>query len=97
MITVRFPSGFSVQYNDLDSMKWGSDNAQLLFRSNADRDTGKGWVVSVPADCIVEFMQPCRTYMAGESDMKTELRDAQHKLELARKQIARLKKEKEQQ
>jgi hypothetical protein len=69
MITVRFPTGFSVQYNSLKAMKWSQDNQNIyLFESIADRDKGGGWQVSVPAGCIVEFTQPCRTYDASTRD-----------------------------
>ena len=48
MITVRFPSGFSVQYNDLDRMKWsnGEPGRILLYRGEEE-----GWKVSVPSGC----------------------------------------------
>ncbi len=67
MITVRFPSGFSIRYNDLCALKWGADGNMFFFKSAADRDAGKGWLVAVPRECVVEFITPCATYNASES------------------------------
>jgi hypothetical protein len=68
MITVRFPSGFSVQYNSMYVMKWDNQGMGMtLYESAEKRDSGKGWSVYVPPDCIVELAQPCRTYQAASS------------------------------
>jgi hypothetical protein len=79
MITVRFPSGFSVQYNSLNKIAWdnaGSHGA-MLYGSNPDGTRNTGWSVHVPAECIVEFIRPCRTYQAAsesaEAEMKQEI------------------------
>lgn len=76
MITVRFPSGFSVQYNEATAMKWagGSDGGMLLYRSAADRDAGKGWHVYVPKEALVEFTAPCRTYSAVRDETTETIR-----------------------
>lgn len=61
IFTVRFPSGFSLQYNDLTSLTWGVDGSALL-----KKDAESGWSVSVPKDCIIEFVRPCAMYNAAK-------------------------------
>lgn len=80
MITVRFPSGFSVQYNDLNYVKWGGDVVHLYRDS-----TSTGWSVTVPQSCIIELMRPCRTYHAAEPSV-----EVQNELSALRKKIASL-------
>lgn len=77
MITVRFPSGFSVQYNTLNRIVWARDNSGSahLYGSKADGTICDGWSVTVPRECVIELIQPCRTYNAsgpGE-DLKAEV------------------------
>ena len=88
MITVRFPNGFSVQYNDLNFSE-STNSGTRLYSKAEKRDRGAGWLVEVRGDCIIEHTSPCRTYNAYEGGL-------QRKLDLAKKQIERLKKAKEQ-
>ena len=69
VITVRFPSGFSVQYNSLNKLVWDQDGrgGAMLYGSKPDGTRAVGWSVHVPADCLIEFTQPCRTYSAAGS------------------------------
>ena len=60
MITVRFPSGFSVQYNDATTVDPLPNGGHDIIR----REPRK-WFARVPADCIVEGVNPCRTYNAS--------------------------------
>lgn len=62
MITVRFPNGFSLQYNDLTYLRWNPDTSACLYESKAKYDEGKGWKVYVPGDCVIEFERPCNAY-----------------------------------
>ena len=57
MITVRFSTGFSVQYNDLNHADIRADGAYL----GKENDKGH-YSVWVPKDCIIEHVSPCRTY-----------------------------------
>jgi hypothetical protein len=98
MITVRFPTGFSVQYNDLDGADFRPTGIYLGKKSDPDN-----YSVWAPIDCIIEHIAPCRTYWAKDDDvpfwrralqayhLKLALQATQHKLDLARKQIERLK------
>jgi hypothetical protein len=61
LITVRFPTGFSVQYNTATYVVWGSVGQRTTL---LDRKDGTP-LAFVPAECIVEFVQPCRTYNAN--------------------------------
>lgn len=57
MITVRFPSGFSLQYNDLDSV----DTRGSYHYLGKKKDPGYYSVIA-PLDCIIEYVAPCRAY-----------------------------------
>ena len=71
MITVRFPSGFSVQYNDLNWVEWGNGDAYLY----TDSKRIGGWKVWVPKDsgAIVEFIPPCRAYQAMDKESEDRM------------------------
>lgn len=62
MITVRFATGFSIQYNDAYYVSRSTSYSDLL--------TSKGgtWVAQVPNDCVIEFVRPCRIYNANTVD-----------------------------
>lgn len=57
MITVRFPSGFSVQYNDLDHADFRSTGIYL-----SKKTANNTYQVWAPLTCIIEHVTPCRTY-----------------------------------
>lgn len=59
MITVRFETGFSVQYNSATYCKWRDTRVDLYTADPAKE--GK-WVATVPNTCIVEVSTPCRLY-----------------------------------
>ena len=93
MITVRFQSGFSVQYNSATcASNPDSDGNVRLYPSSTDREAGTNVIARVYKECLIEFKSPCRTYQAMGEEYKLEIRALQHKLDLARKQIQRLKK-----
>lgn len=75
MITVRFPSGFSVQYNDLHAAAWGRDGSVQLYASVEERDSGWGWKVTVPNGALVEFVTPCQTYNAVRDEITETVRN----------------------
>lgn len=57
-MTVRFPSGFSIQYN-------AATFAHRMTNGYTDLYTEKGgaWIAQVPtASCVVEAIPSCRTY-----------------------------------
>jgi hypothetical protein len=58
VITVRFPTGTTVVYNSaVEIERLNSGRTQLLKKDS----NGSRWIVAeVPADCIVEFVNPCR-------------------------------------
>lgn len=64
MMTVRFPSGVSVTYNDASWLKYGQ-HAHELF--TADPSKGGLWIVSIPAgaDCIIEARPCCKVEQAA--------------------------------
>lgn len=59
MLTVRFPDGFSIQYNQANYVTY-SDSHQTLWKKTSD--TNKRWIANVPYSCIVEASEACRLY-----------------------------------
>lgn len=58
MMTVRFPSGVAVTYNNANFLSYKT-SAWELHTGNPDK--GGSWVCSIPLStgCIVEVVQPC--------------------------------------
>lgn len=72
MITVRFPSGFSIQYNSATTVKPWGDMLQLIKGSG---ETGT-LIAMVPKECVIEWHAPCRTYnpiSTDSDDVKSQL------------------------
>ena len=90
MITVRFPSGFSVQYNSARYVTWGGDGTSAtLWTSKADKEAGKFWVATVNIGCgaLIEFVSPCRTYNAAREESESVLKS---QIEQLRKEVRSL-------
>jgi hypothetical protein len=82
MITVRFPSGFSIQYNDLDHADFRTDGAYL-----GEKKSPSTYSVWVPKDCVVEHIRPCRTYNAATESSEN---DTRAEVQLLQKKVAAL-------
>lgn len=66
MITVRFPTGFSIQYNDANHVNRDFAGVAKLYEEKGGR-----LIASVQSqDCVLEYTAPCRMYqgVAAESD-----------------------------
>lgn len=68
MIIVRFPTGFSIQYNDLDYADIRANGTYL-----GKKATPNSYSAFVPLDCVVEHIRPCRTYNAATEDAHSSL------------------------
>lgn len=62
MITVRSPTGFSIQYNDARYATRCAEYTDLYKEAGQ-----KGWVAQVPNSWVVEVMRPCRVYDAANN------------------------------
>ena len=93
VITVRFPTGFSVQYNSLSFVTQESNGVRLLFTN--ERDVKSGWSVLVPAEALVEVTAPCRTYNAAreewESIQKSEMSALRKEVRTLARKIGKIK------
>lgn len=85
MMTVRFPNGQAVQYNDANYVIRSETVQQLYTRKDGQ------WIANVPIDCIVEGYSPCRVYnaLAEHQDrrleaIEKELRSIKRRLPKAR-------------
>lgn len=68
MITVRYPGGFSVQYNDANYSEPQLDGSIKVMRKD---EAGRLYIrahVMASAGALIELFQPCRTYDANETD-----------------------------
>ena len=82
MITVRFPSGFSVQYNDATTVELLPDG-----RCDIVREEPRRWYARVPAGCLIEGQTPCRTYNAAREESEAALKS---QVEQLRKEVRSL-------
>lgn len=59
MMTVRFPTGVSVVYNDANYLKYDAVVWELYTKNP---DCGGTWICSIPANtnCVVEHLPACR-------------------------------------
>ena len=87
MITVRYPSGFSIQYNSANHVKWYHDRWDLYEQE------GGRWVASLSPGMgvLIEVMTPCRTYNAARAEADADLAVVRRKLDRAKATIRRLK------
>lgn len=65
-ITVRFPNGTTVTYNDADNTRITTGGAIEILRT---KDGTSYWVAAIPAGCqaIVEHKTPCTIRRSGQS------------------------------
>ena len=65
MVTVRFPTGFSVQYNTATYVNY-LDGGTIRLRSGKDGP----WIADIytASGAIIEVSSPCRTYDAKTVD-----------------------------
>ena len=89
MITVRFPSGFSVQYNAATRVQSEEGNA----RFQRLKDANDKLIARIPFDCIVEFGAPCRTYDASTEATREKVWELSREVRLLKANIAKLTKE----
>ena len=59
MMTVRFPNGQALQYNDAMNLAHGN-NEEYILRKKKGGDAIA--FIQASAGAIVEFVQPCRVY-----------------------------------
>lgn len=90
MITIRFPSGFSVQYNSAGYLTGPDSNGiTRIFTSEAAKQRGDCPIARVPVGCLIEFTQPCRTYNASGPPPETveEVKALREKVEALAKKL----------
>lgn len=88
MMTVRFPSGFSIQYN---TANYVSRNA-LGFTDLYTRKDGN-WIAQVPtAGAMVAVVPACRTYSASgpSADVAAELRELRKQVEGLKRKLRKI-------
>jgi hypothetical protein len=76
MITVRFPTGVSVQYNDAAVVERGSDYSDLY--TNRYKTC---WVAQVPNSAIIEIRSACAVYTAPDQSSIEKILDLLTRIE----------------
>jgi hypothetical protein len=90
MITVRFPNGQAVQYNDATTAKLDGYGIGLYDKSNKqDRLLA---IVPLASGCMIEWHHPCRVYDALKSDEETSLQKDVRAIRRQLREIAKHKK-----
>jgi len=70
MMTVRFPNGFSVTYNDARYANRGANYTDLYTHSN---ERTRKWIAQVPNAALIEARPACKTFQAGAGDSLDEI------------------------
>lgn len=92
MITVRFATGFSIQYNDANYVVSHESGITDLY----EKKDGT-WVARVPtAACVIEVRKPCRLYSAIANpdlvgDFLTALENDQQRRAMSTHSLAKIK------
>jgi hypothetical protein len=86
MMTVRFPNGQAVQYNDAYFIQWGTDAHNLY---NKNHNAGGSLIARVPRECIVEWIKPCRVYNPIASITNDELIELKKEIQSMKRKLYR--------
>jgi hypothetical protein len=87
-MTVRFPNGQAVQYNDAMYVIWGEKHSSLY---NKDPSKGGNLIARVPAECIIEWANPCRVYNPLTDNINEELKALSKEIRALRRKVERVK------
>ena len=88
VITVRFPSGFSVQYNSAVTICGPDAEGIVRLRAVKKSNQTEGDLIArVPKECLIEFVSPCRTYNAAKEESDAALKQ---QIEQLRKEVRSL-------
>ena len=87
-MTVRFPNGQAVQYNDAYFIQWG-ENTHTLYTKEPSK--GGSLIAKVPRECIVEWVRPCRVYNPIASVQNEELESLKKEIQSMKRKLYRKK------
>lgn len=76
MITVRFPNGHAIQYNNMHFV-WHTDNGTWKLGEN---ETKPSVFIQASAGAVVEFTSPCRVYNGEHAQPLAEIQKEVHAL-----------------
>lgn len=81
MLTVRFPNGQAVQYNN------AIDVVQSPFQGMNYLMAKGGWIAIIPNTCIVEWERACQVYNPLENNKSEQIEKLTKKIRLLKKAI----------
>lgn len=67
MITVRFPNGHAVQYNDANYVVWNDNHTAAIYKDSSKQHL----FARAPQGALVELQKPCRTYDGNTPGQET--------------------------
>jgi len=85
MITVRFPNGQAVQYNDGNFAEYWGDMISISNKKDGIL------IAEVPKTCIIEWAKPCRVYNPLASVPNEELVELKKEIQSMKRKLYRIK------
>lgn len=89
MMTVRFPNGQAVRYNDACFILWGENHSTLYSK---DPNKGGSLIARVPRECIIEWVAPCRVYNPLTDNINEKLEALAKEIRALRRKVERMTK-----
>jgi len=91
MLTVRFNTGVSIQYNTATFVSRGDKYSDLWEKKGTNGQPNTGWVAQVPTEgCVIEGKPACLVYDATTRRTSTDA--VQKELAAMNRRIARMNK-----
>lgn len=86
MITVRFPTGVTIQYNAACYVERHAEYSDLY-----EKNDKTGWVAQVPNSALIEIKQPCRVYRSPDMPDRhaDEIRALRKSVDRMRKRVTK--------
>ena len=84
MMTVRFPNGQAVQYNDATFVSRHDSYSDLYTKQDGT------WIAQIPNDCIIEVIRACRVYNPLASVPNEKLEELTKEIQALRRKLYRM-------
>jgi hypothetical protein len=85
MMTVRFPNGQAVQYNNANFIERSSEYSDIYEHKDGI------WIAQVPNSCVVEKIKPCRVYNPLATVSNESLVELKKEVQALRRKLYRMK------
>ncbi len=85
MVTVRFPNGQAIQYNDGAYINRLSGYTDIYTKKDGQ------FLAQVPNTCIIEYVHPCRVYNPIANVPNEELEALKKEIQSMKRKLYRMK------